>query len=253
MEIKVGKRGGVTSFLSERMLRTAAMVSPGNRTADVGCDHAYTSIYLVERGIAPSVIAMDVKNGPLKRAEENVKKFGMEKQIGLRLSDGLAALVPGEVDTVLIAGMGGPLMERILSAFPETLSSVKELVLQPQSEVARFRRFLHENGFRITKEDMLKEDGKYYVILRAEPGTEEVWTGEEYVYGKYLSEEAYPVLREFLSAEEKKAKEVLAGVVTAGTEKAEQRKEELLEVLRQIDGMKIRLANMDDTKKQDRA
>ena len=230
MEKRVGNRG-VTGFLSERMLRTAAMVSHGNRTADIGCDHAYTSIYLVEQGIAPQVVAMDVNAGPLTRAKENVDKFGMADRISLRLSDGLAKLMPGEVDTILIAGMGGPLMERILSACPETLAAAKELVLQPQSELGAFRRFLHGAGFRITAEDMLYEDGKYYVIFRAEHGTEEPWTEEEYLYGKHLTDAAYPVLLEFLTEERRKAEEVLSGLQQAGTEKAQRRKEEVFRQL----------------------
>ncbi len=242
MEERVGKRGGVAGFLSERMLRTAGFVSHGNRTADVGCDHAYTSIYLVEQGIAPSVIAMDVNAGPLARAKENVKRFGVEERIDLRLSDGLAALSPGEADTVLIAGMGGPLMERILSAHPETVKTVKELVLQPQSELAEFRRFLHKSGFRITEEDMLFEDGKYYTILRAEHGTDDVWTEEEYLYGKRLRQSAYPVLGEFLFEECRMAEEVLAGLATAGTEKAERRKEEVMLRLAQNEAMRKKLA-----------
>lgn len=228
MEERVGKRGGVASFLSERMLRTAGFVSRGNRTADVGCDHAYTSIYLVEQGIAPQVIAMDVNAGPLARAKENVRKFGMEEKISLRLSDGLAELLPGEADTVLIAGMGGPLMERILTAYPETVKSVKELVLQPQSEIGDFRRFVQRIGFRITEEDMLCEDGKYYTILRAEHGMDEPWTEEEYMYGKRLREASVPVLQTFLKEERRKAEEVLAGLSAAGTEKAEHRKKEIL-------------------------
>lgn len=228
MEERVGNRVGVAGFLSERMLRTAGYVSRGNRTADVGCDHAYTSIYLVEQGIAPQVIAMDVNAGPLARAKENVRKFGVEGKIDLRLSDGLAKLLPGEADTVLIGGMGGPLMERILTAYPETVATVKELVLQPQSEIAGFRRFVQNIGFRITEEDMLFEDGKYYTILRAEHGNEAPWTEEEYLYGKYLSETAVPVLQAFLEEERRKAKEVLTGLCAAGTVKAEDRKKEIM-------------------------
>lgn len=242
MEERVGNRVGVTGFLSERMLRTAGFVSRGNRTADVGCDHAYTSIYLIEQGIAPRVVAMDVNAGPLARAKENVRKFGMEGKIDLRLSDGLAKLLPGEADTVLIAGMGGPLMERILTAHPETVAAIKELVLQPQSEIAEFRRFIQSIGFRITEEDMLFEDGKYYTILRAEHGEEAPWTEEEYLYGKYLRKTALPVLRAFLEEECRKAKEVLAGLHTAGTEKAERRKEEILLRLKRNEAMTEKLA-----------
>ena len=232
MEKKTGKHG-VEYFLSERMLRTAAMVSRGTTVADVGCDHAYTSIYLIEQGIATGVVAMDVNKGPLAKARENVDKFGMQEQISLRLSDGLAKLAPGEADTILIAGMGGPLMERILAAYPATLSKAKELVLQPQSEAASLRRFVQKQGFRITKEDMLKEDGKYYVIFRAERGKDVPWTEEEYRYGKFLTKEAYPVLREFLSEERKTAEEVLERLASAGTEKAQKRKEEVLLLLKQ--------------------
>ena len=242
MDTKAGKHGGVAGFLSERMLRTAAMVSRGNSTADVGCDHAYTSVYLVEQQIAPRVVAMDVNEGPLARARENVKRFGYEGQIQLRLSDGLTALAPGEVDTVLIAGMGGPLMERILSAAPEMVATVKELVLQPQSELEKFRRFLHGAGFRIAQEDMLREDGKFYVIFRAEPGVEEAWTEEEYLYGKRLRPEAYPVLWEFLEDEYRKLCEVSDGLLRAGTEKAEGRRNEVLLRMKQNETMRKKLA-----------
>ena len=242
MEERVGNRVGVAGFLSERMLRTAGFVSRGNRTADVGCDHAYTSIYLIEQGIAPRAIAMDVNAGPLARAKENVRRFGVEEKIDLRLSDGLAKLLPGEADTVLIAGMGGPLMERILTAHPETVAAIKELVLQPQSEIAEFRRFIQSIGFRITEEDMLFEDGKYYTILRAEHGAEEPWTEEEYLYGKYLRASAVPVLREFLEEEHRKIQEVLEGLSTVGTEKAEGRKEELLLRLAKNEVMAEKLA-----------
>jgi len=241
MEERVGKRG-VTGFLSERMLRTAAMVSHGNRTADIGCDHAYTSIYLVEQGIAPQVVAMDVNAGPLARAKENVVRFGMEDKISLRLSDGLAKLLPGEADTILIAGMGGPLMERILAACPETVKAAKELILQPQSELGRFRRFVQSIGFRIAEEDMLFEDGKYYTILRAEQGKDETWSEGEYLYGKRLRASAYPVLSAFLTEERRMAEEVLRTLSRAGTEKAEDRKEELLLRLKQNEAMAEKLA-----------
>ena len=228
MEKKAGQCGRVDGLLSERMRRTAALVTRGNRTADVGCDHAYTSIYLVQHGIAPHVIAMDINAGPLARAKENVVRFGMEGQIELRQSDGLAALAPEEAETILIAGMGGPLAERILSAFPGTLAGVKELVLQPQSEVAEVRRFFHRAGFCITAEDMVSEDGKYYVMLRAGHGTEEPWAEEEYLYGKRLTADAVSVLGEFLKEERVKTEALLQELALAGTEKSVKRREELL-------------------------
>ncbi len=227
MEKKAGQCSRVDGLLSERMRRTAALVTPGNRTADVGCDHAYTSIYLVQHGIAPHVIAMDINAGPLARARENVVRFGLEEQIELRRSDGLAALAPSEAETILIAGMGGPLAERILSAFSRTLAAVRELVLQPQSELAKVRRFLHRAGFCITAEDMVSEDGKYYVMLRAVHGTEAPWTEEEYLYGKHLTAEAVPVLRDFLEEERTKTEGLLRELASADTVKSAKRREEL--------------------------
>lgn len=239
MEKKTGRRSGVTGLLSERMLRTAAFVTRGNVVADVGCDHAYTSIYLVEQGIAPGVVAMDVNKGPLARAAENVERFGLRNVIDLRLSDGLKALAPGEADTILIAGMGGPLVERILTDGFETVAAAKELVLQPQSEIEHVRRFLHEKGFCITAEDMLREDGKYYVILRAEQGTEDGWSEEEYCFGKHLIEGGSEVLREYLEKEKEKAELLLQGLTQAGTGKARARQAELQLQLEHI----LRVAN----------
>lgn len=228
MEKRADRRDSVTKLLSERMRRTAALVTRGHRTADVGCDHAYTSIYLVQQGIAPYAVAMDINAGPLARAKENVVKFGLEGRIELRQSDGLSALAPFEAETVLIAGMGGPLTERILTAFPETLASVKELVLQPQSETEGVRRFLHRAGFRITAEDMVSEDGKYYVMLRAEQGREAPWPEEEYLYGKFLLASGAPVLKEYLEEERRKTEELLRKLEGFGTERAGKRRKELL-------------------------
>lgn len=221
----------VKGMMSQRMLRTAAMVTKGNKVADVGCDHAYTSIYLVQNGIAPEVVAMDVNAGPLERAKENVRRFSLWDKIELRLSDGLAVLYPREVDTVLIAGMGGPLMERILASYPETVRMLKELVLQPQSEIPEVRRFLHCIGYRILAEDMLFEEGKYYVILRAEHKTEASWSELEYRYGKLLLDGKSQVLARYLEEEREKAECLLAELSKADTEKAKGRSEELVKEL----------------------
>lgn len=221
----------VRSFLSERMRRTASFVTKGNRTADVGCDHAYTSIFLVQEDIAPKVIAMDVNKGPLERAENNVKWFGEQDRIELRLSDGLEKLRPGEVDAILIAGMGGPLMIQILRQAPETVKGVRELVLQPQSEIPEVRRFLHQTGFRILEEEMLFEEGKYYTILHALPGREPEWSKVEYTYGKTLLAAGSSVLREYLEKEYETNERLRNALGPVETEKSGRRKEELSEML----------------------
>lgn len=215
--------------LSKRLLAAAGMVTKGNIVADVGCDHAYTSIYLCQEGIAPRVVAMDVNKGPLKGAKSHVEQAGLTEQIDIRLSDGLAALSPGEADTVLLCGMGGLLMIKILSDYPETTKSMKELILQPQSEVGEVRRFLHKQGYRITKEHMLKEDGKFYVMMRAEACAEPQNYEKEtdYLYGKLLLEEKNQVLKEFLEREYRLRNDVLAALAGQETENARARRESL--------------------------
>lgn len=153
--------------LSGRLQMLADMVTKGHRTADVGCDHGFLSIYLVQQGICPRVLAMDVRKGPLAAARGHVAVHGLETYIETRLSDGLAALRPGEAETLVCAGMGGPLMEKILREGMDKARSLKELILQPQSEIGAFRCFLREEGFRILAEDAVREDGKYYFAMKA--------------------------------------------------------------------------------------
>ena len=160
-------REGTSGLLSERLQMIADMVTPGNRLADVGCDHGYLSIALVEAGICPTAIAMDVREGPLAAAGIHIRAHRLENHICTRLSDGLAGCDAGEADTLVCAGMGGRLMERILTTEMEKVRTMRELILQPQSELPRFRVFLRENGFRIADEDVVCEDGKYYFAMKA--------------------------------------------------------------------------------------
>lgn len=156
--------------LSRRLRTVAGMVTKGNRVCDVGCDHGFVPVYLVQEGISPGVLAMDLREGPLRAAREHVSAYGLEEQIETRLSDGLHNYRPGEADTLVCAGMGGGLMIRILEAEREKTDSFRELVLQPQSEIERFRRYLRENGFRILDEEMVVEDGRFYQMIRAGRG-----------------------------------------------------------------------------------
>ena len=149
------------------------MVTPGNTVADVGCDHGYLPIILVREGIAPAAVAMDVRPGPLSRAEAHIEEYGLTTKIETRLSDGLSGLTSGECDTLVIAGMGGPLIEKILGNDPAKAQNFKELILGPQSDVPHFRRWLYENGFSIIDEAMVCEEGKYYPLIKAVYGKAE--------------------------------------------------------------------------------
>ena len=153
--------------LSKRLRAVADLVPGGTVLADVGTDHAYIPIALVEEGKIPRALAMDINQGPLMRAEENIKAHGLEEKIEIRLSDGLEKMKKGEADAVLIAGMGGLLTVRILSGKREILDGAT-LVLQPQSDLPSVRGWLAEEGYAITAEDLVLEDGKYYPMMRAQ-------------------------------------------------------------------------------------
>lgn len=200
--------------LSKRLAASAAFVTKGSRVADVGCDHAYTSIYLVQSGTARSCIAMDIKEGPLSKAKENIRRYGCGEQIETRLSDGLLKLLPGEADTILISGMGGILIQKILAESAETVAGVKELILQPQSEQEGVRRFLHGIGFEIAGETMLCEDGKYYVSMYAVNAMEkqpDVYPRKiDYVFGRLLLEKKDRCLLTYLENRRKKYEEVIS-------------------------------------------
>ena len=218
--------------ISRRLKAVAALVSPGLVLADVGCDHGYIPIYLIQKGQIPRAIAMDINQGPLLRAMEHIREWGLETYIETRLSDGLEALEPGEAQCLVIAVMGGPLMERILTQGAPVLKDMKELILQPQSEIGHFRQFLAENDYRIIEEDMIEEDGKYYPMMKAVQGNMNYTKKAEYLYGKKLLEKRHPVLKEFLEKEDRASRELLDKLIQVETSSAQKRKEELLEKIR---------------------
>ena len=190
-------------LLSKRMQMVAGMVSKGNVTADIGCDHGFVSIYLIEQEICPRVIAMDVNEGPLLRAKEHIAQRGLESSIDVRLSDGIDKLQDGEVESIIIAGMGGRLVMKILSSHMDRVKHLKEIILQPQSELHFVRQFLSENNLHIVQEDMVEEAGKYYPCIKAvySEGKKEAYTDVENWYGPLLLNQKHPVLYDYLQKE----------------------------------------------------
>ncbi|MCH5248672.1 MAG: SAM-dependent methyltransferase [Lachnospiraceae bacterium] len=158
--------------ISDRMEAVASMVTRGNRVCDVGCDHAFVPIYLINQGISPYVIAMDVRKGPLGQAKEHIREYGLDTYIETRLSDGLEQFESGEADSLICAGMGGKLMMNILEKDAEKTASFKELILQPQSELQQFRCFLRSQGYMITDENMIEEGGKFYSVIKVAKAAE---------------------------------------------------------------------------------
>lgn len=151
--------------ISERLKCVASLVNKGARVADIGTDHAYLPIYLVQNGISNKVYACDVRKEPLRRAKIHIDEYGLSDKITTKLCDGLKGINKGDVDTVTICGMGGKLMKNILKAGIDKLGDNTQLVLSAQSELRDFRKYLLETGIDIKSEHMLLEDGKYYFIF----------------------------------------------------------------------------------------
>ena len=147
------------------MKAVASMVTTGGILADIGTDHAYVPIALVQRQKIKGAIAMDINEGPLARAQEHIRAARLEEYIQTRLSDGAEALLPNEADSILIAGMGGELILHILTEGESVCSTAKELILQPQSEIHKVREYLRQHQYKIEDEDMVCEEGKYYPRL----------------------------------------------------------------------------------------
>lgn len=228
--------------LSERLMMSIDMIPKGKVVADVGCDHARVAIWLVKNGIAPRVIATDLRTGPLSHADTNIAYFHCEDKIETRLSDGLMNLRPSEAEVILIAGMGGGLTVHILSEGLDRIRLASDLVLQPQSERGAVRRFLLEHDFSIVEERCCVEDGKFYNSIHAvnrslqrEKTTDSEFLEEEYEFGRYLLQEKNPVLLDYLKNEYRKALLVKASLESNHTESAQSRLPEFLKEMKVIE------------------
>ncbi len=220
--------------LSKRLLMSISLVPAGSRTADIGCDHGFVSIYLYENRIAEKVIAMDVHEGPLEKAKRHIADAGLTAEIECRRSDGLENLSPEEADTLFIAGMGGILTISILSESLSQVKKMKHLILQPQSQIHKVRHFLHENGFAITEERMVFEEGKYYTALHAVPGEQKFDHHAEYLYGKDLIEKKDKVLLEFLKTEYERYRKISEGFDLRHNGKSAARRQEIKECMNRL-------------------
>lgn len=169
----------------KRLALCAYFVRKGMAVADIGTDHAYLPIWLVETAGIPRAVAADINEGPLMRARENIKKCGLEEKIGTRLSNGLERIEPDEADDIIIAGMGAELICKIISACGWIRDSKKHLILQPMSKYEVLLRFLYENGFSVAEQKCTQSGGKYYtVILCSYSGKTEEFSETDCFLGK---------------------------------------------------------------------
>lgn len=216
--------------VSDRIERIAGLITKPGTVADIGTDHGYLPIYLVREKSFERVIACDLRKKPLERAKENARALGLEKAIDFRLSDGLEGLLAGEAETIVICGMGGFAIQKILAKAIEagTLMPGTDCVLSPHTDRESLSRYLYKNGFKIEKEILLHERAAYYILWKCTyDGRERDGSAADHAYGARLLNEQTEELKCYLLREEELLMRVLKKLETLPPEKAKKRMEEI--------------------------
>lgn len=211
--------------LSKRLQQISNFIPLGTRVADIGTDHALLPCYLVQERISPRAIAVDVNEGPLEFARRQVKSLLLADLVSIRLGDGLRVLEPGEVETVIIAGMGGSTIRKILNASPQVVKKLQRLILQPNTGAELIRSWALENNWKIVDEEIVLEDNHYYEIIVLEPG---VMTLEDDIYlllGPKLVEKYHVHLIPYLKIQEQAEQEILKQLEKSNREETKKKAE----------------------------
>lgn len=209
----MGKRVDAVKLpISKRLLCCAEQILPGARVADVGCDHGYLGIYLLQSGRAEFVHACDLREKPLAKARENAARYGVTENIRFSCADGLSAVDPRSVDTVVCAGMGGDLIAQIIAAAPWLKDRRYTLILQPQSGGNDLRRVLSEIGFGIECEALTEESGFLYYVLRARYGDAVPLSPGRQYCSEPLQSSGSPLLHRYLTRIERALRLTVEGI-----------------------------------------
>ena len=185
--------------LTPRLRSVAELVPRGAQFADIGTDHAYLPVWLLQRGIITKALACDLRQGPLDRARATAEKYGLTKQMDFRLCDGLAGVAPGEADTIAIAGMGGETIAAILAAAPWVWEQSCLLLLQPMSAQPQLRLWLQQHGYTIAREILTREGDTIYTTFQVQSGPMPELTAGELWAGRQSRGEAAPLRSEYLN------------------------------------------------------
>lgn len=229
--------------LSDRLTAIANMIPKNSIVADIGTDHGHLPIFLIKNNISKKVIGSDISKGSLDKIIEYVDGFGLGDKIDTRLGDGLEIIKPYEVDTVVIAGMGGLLIRDILEKDKKITNSVINFILQPMVASKELREYLINNNFDIIKEDLVKEENKYYEIIFAKKGKSFVEKDIHYEISTLLIKEKHVLLKEFIEYKLSSTEGIIKELENIDTDKSKERYNELIniineykEVLREIEG-----------------
>ena len=198
--------------INDRLLTAVPFVRDGKIFCDVGTDHAYLPIYLINIGKITSAVAADINRGPLDKAEENILKYNLNTQIKTVLCDGLTKIDSAEVDDIAIFGMGGELIVKIIDEAQWLKKSKKRLILQPMTHPEKLRSYLAENGFEIIGEAISSDRGKIYQTICANyDGVVRKFDDFTLYYGEHLLKEGNQLLKEMMKSDKKKLERKIEG------------------------------------------
>lgn len=203
--------------LTPRLAAILKFIPPGTRVADIGTDHAKLPLNLIKTNWSSRVIATDLNEKPYQEACRQVILSGLEGRVEIRKGDGLEVIQPGEVDVIVIAGMGGNAIIRILERSPQVLNGVRRLLLQPMADSGTLRNWLTQNGWHLMDEELIKEEGRFYVIIVVEPG--EGYYEDQLLMeiGPLLINKCSPILIEYLEKIKLEYQHVLSGLARSRT------------------------------------
>ena len=216
--------------LSNRLQCIADYIRPGDRIVDVGTDHAYIPIWLLQRDPKATAIATDIRPGPLSRAQADAERYGVAERLTLLLCDGLALCASESVDTVILAGMGGETMISILAAALWTLS--KRLILQPQTKLSELRQWLSSHGYAITDASLVHDNGRLYLVWLVSAGDMPPFHGVD----EALLRKRDTLLKPYLEEQIKRLRKQLSGLAHAQRDDAGQ-EENLRSELSELEGI----------------
>ena len=225
--------------LTDRLLKIASLVTEGKRVADIGTDHGYIPVYLLNKNKVPFAILSDVNKGPLDNARKEVRHNNLLDKTDLRLGSGIEVLKKGEVDEVIIAGMGGILINELLEANKEVAHSVDKLILQPMQAQDELRKYLFSNGYEILNEALVKEDFRIYEILEVKYTGNNTQVEDEIYFevGKKLIENKDELLNEFIDKKVYKYNSIIEKLDGKSGEAVEQKREESKVAIEKLKGL----------------
>lgn len=218
-------------YLDPRLQCIAGKVKKGSYPADIGTDHAYIPIYLILNLICTRAIATDISDGPIERAELNVRSSGLLDRIKLKKGYGLLPVLDDDIDCAILAGMGGNLICDILESQKTKAQRIDYFIIQPMQFPERVRKFLCGNGYHIYDEELVKDDNKIYQVMSAMHGIESVDDSIYFVIGKRLIEKKDPLLPEFLGSKIMETGKIIESIERRGSADSRQRLEEYHERL----------------------